>query len=130
METPASPRSASTATQAGFSGAVRSGPGRPVEAGNPAVHSRAIGRKSALFEKRARTPPEIWAGTIGKWEQVTHLNTGVNPAWGETRNVHWMNSSMRVQGWLTFPKDFTPGKTYPLVVNVHGGPSHACPSPR
>ena len=24
------------------------------------------------------------------------------------------------------PKDFTPGKKYPLVVNVHGGPSSAC----
>ena len=86
------------------------------------------GTKIAVVREAAGTPPEIWAGTIGKWEQVTHLNTGVKPAWGETRNVHWMNSSMRVQGWLTFPKDFTPGKTYPLVVNVHGGPSHACTS--
>jgi dipeptidyl aminopeptidase/acylaminoacyl peptidase len=86
------------------------------------------GTKIAVVRESAGTPPEIWAGTIGKWEQVTHLNAGVKPAWGETRNVHWMNGSTRVQGWLTFPKDFTPGKTYPLVVNVHGGPSHACTS--
>jgi dipeptidyl aminopeptidase/acylaminoacyl peptidase len=84
--------------------------------------------KIALVREAAGTPPEIWAGTIGKWEQVTHLNVSVKPAWGETRNVHWMNGSTRVQGWLTFPKDFTPGKIYPLVVNVHGGPSHACTS--
>lgn len=86
------------------------------------------GTKIAVVRESAGTPPEIWAGMIGKWEQVTHLNSGIKPAWGETRNVHWMNRSMRVQGWLTFPKDFTPGKTYPLVVNVHGGPSHACTS--
>lgn len=37
---------------------------------------------------------------------------------------------MRVQGWLMLPKDFEPGKTYPLIVNVHGGPSAACMSTR
>jgi dipeptidyl aminopeptidase/acylaminoacyl peptidase len=84
--------------------------------------------KIAVVRESAGTPPEVWAGAIAKWEQVTHLNAGVKPAWGETRNVHWMNGRTRVQGWLTFPKDFTSGKTYPLVVNVHGGPSHACTS--
>jgi dipeptidyl aminopeptidase/acylaminoacyl peptidase len=84
--------------------------------------------KVAVVRESAGTPPEIWAGTIGKWEQVTHLNAGMKPMWGETRNVHWMNGSTRVQGWLTFPRDFAPGKTYPLVVNVHGGPAHACTS--
>jgi dipeptidyl aminopeptidase/acylaminoacyl peptidase len=86
------------------------------------------GAKIAAVRESAGTPPEIWAGAIGKWQQVTHLNAGVKPAWGETRNVHWLNGDTRVQGWLTFPKDFSPGKTYPLVVNVHGGPAHACTS--
>jgi dipeptidyl aminopeptidase/acylaminoacyl peptidase len=86
------------------------------------------GLKVAVVRESAGTPPEVWAGPIGKWEQLTHLNASVKPPWGETRNVHWMNGNTRVQGWLTFPKDFAPGKTYPLVVNVHGGPSHACTS--
>ncbi len=42
------------------------------------------------------------------------------------RNIHWQNGSTRVQGWLMLPKGFVPGKTYPLVVSVHGGPSLAC----
>src|SRR5206468_2741356 len=29
---------------------------------------------------------------------------------------------------LILPKDYAPGKTYPLVVSVHGGPSAACES--
>ncbi|MGA8764183.1 MAG: S9 family peptidase [Candidatus Sulfotelmatobacter sp.] len=86
------------------------------------------GSKVAVVRQSASTPSELWAGPIGKWQQVTHLNAGVQPAWGETRNVHWKNGNTRVQGWLTLPKDFSPGKTYPLVVNVHGGPSHACTS--
>jgi len=83
---------------------------------------------TAIIRQSASTPPEIWAGPIGNWKQITSLNAEIKPGWGEIRNVHWMNGSTRVQGWLMLPKDFAPGKTYPLIVNVHGGPSAACMS--
>jgi dipeptidyl aminopeptidase/acylaminoacyl peptidase len=86
------------------------------------------GSVTAIVRQSASTPPELWAGTIGKWRQLTNLNAGVKAAWGEMRNVHWMNGTTRVQGWLLLPKDFAFGKSYPLVVNVHGGPSWACTS--
>lgn len=82
----------------------------------------------AIARQSASAPPEVWAGPIGKWKQLTTLNAGIKPVWGEMRNVHWMNGTTRVQGWLMLPKDFASGKTYPLVVNVHGGPSWACTS--
>ncbi|HEX3682172.1 MAG TPA: prolyl oligopeptidase family serine peptidase, partial [Bryobacteraceae bacterium] len=83
---------------------------------------------TAVVRQSASTPPEVWAGPIGGWKQLTSLNTEVKPAWGEMRNVHWNNGTMRVQGWLMLPKDFDAGKTYPLIVTVHGGPSAACMS--
>ncbi len=83
---------------------------------------------TAIVRQSAATPPEIWAGSIGKWKQITHINTSLKPAWGEIKNVHWMNGDSRVQGWLMFPKNYDAGKKYPLVVNVHGGPSWACTS--
>ena len=83
---------------------------------------------TAIARQSASTPPEVWAGPIGNWKQLTSLNAGVKPAWGEMRNVHWMNGTTRVQGWLMLPKDFASGKTHPLIVNVHGGPSAACSS--
>jgi len=86
------------------------------------------GSVTAIVRQSASAPPEVWAGPIGKWKQLTNLNAGLKPAWGEMKNVHWMNGSTHVQGWLTLPKDFASGKTYPLVVNVHGGPSWACTS--
>jgi len=86
------------------------------------------GSVTAFVRESASTPPEVWAGPIGNWKQITRLNSGIQPAWGAMRNLHWMNGSTRVQGWLMFPKDFTQGKTYPLVVAVHGGPSGACVS--
>ncbi|MGA7335417.1 MAG: prolyl oligopeptidase family serine peptidase, partial [Candidatus Sulfotelmatobacter sp.] len=83
---------------------------------------------TAIVRQSASTPPEVWAGPIGNWKQLTDLNADIKPAWGGMRNVHWMNGDTRVQGWLMLPKDFVPEKTYPLVVTVHGGPSAACMS--
>src|ERR1022692_1760700 len=56
------------------------------------------------------------------------INSGLQPAWGAMRNIHWQNGSTRVEGWLMLPKGFVAGRTYPLVVSVHGGPSSACMS--
>jgi dipeptidyl aminopeptidase/acylaminoacyl peptidase len=86
------------------------------------------GAVTAVVRQAAATPPEVWAGPIGRWNPITHLNSGIEPAWGATRNISWQNGTTRVQGWLVLPKDYAPGKTYPLVVSVHGGPSSACTS--
>ncbi len=83
---------------------------------------------TAVVRNSASTPSEVWAGTIGEWRQITQLNDGIEPVWGEMKKVHWMNGPLRIQGWLMLPKDFDKGKRYPLIVNVHGGPSAACMS--
>jgi dipeptidyl aminopeptidase/acylaminoacyl peptidase len=110
-----------------------------IPAGSSWVFSKPSGRSSAsptlgdkpmtaIVRQAASVPPEVWAGPIGNWKQLTHLNADVKPAWGEMKNVHWMNGDTRIQGWLMLPKDYSPSKTYPLVVLVHGGPSAACAS--
>ena len=86
------------------------------------------GSVSAVIRQSASSPPEVWVGPIGKWQQLTTVNADIKPAWGEMRNFHWSNGATKVQGWLMLPKDFDPGKKYPLIVNVHGGPSAACAS--
>jgi dipeptidyl aminopeptidase/acylaminoacyl peptidase len=68
------------------------------------------------------TPPEVWVGRTGYEKQITHLNDGAkNPT--HIESVEWKNEGFDVQGWLTYPKDYTPSKKYPLIVEVHGGPS-------
>src|SRR5215469_7433860 len=84
------------------------------------------GSVTAVVRESPMQPPEVWAGAIGQWKQITQLNADVKPVWGEARNFHWTNGSLHLEGWLMLPKDFDKGKTYPLVVNVHGGPSSAC----
>src|SRR6266849_5313409 len=55
---------------------------------------------------------------------VTSRNASLKPAWGEAKSITWENDGHEVQGWLLYPRDFDPAKKYPLVVYVHGGPSH------
>jgi len=57
--------------------------------------------------------------------QLTHLNDGVQPAWGKSVSLDWKSDSFHVQGWLLLPKDYDPAKKYPLIVEVHGGPAAA-----
>ena len=92
----------------------------------PSASFSRDGSASAVVRQSPKSPPEVWAGPTGKWKQVTHLNDGVQPTWGETRNVHWMSDGHDVEGWLSFPKDYDSSKKYPLILSIHGGPSWSC----
>ena len=94
----------------------------------PSASFSRDGSVAAIARQSGTTAPEVWAGPIGTWKPLTTLNASAKPTWGEIRNVHWNNGTTRVQGWLMLPKAYDLAKTYPLVVNVHGGPSWACTS--
>jgi len=80
------------------------------------------GKTSALIRQSFSQPPEIWAGEIGAWKQLTRHNAGVHPLWGKSESIHWQNDGMKIQGWLLYPANYDPSKRYPMVVSVHGGP--------
>ena len=70
-------------------------------------------------------PPEVWAGELMHLQQITHYNDDLKPAWGKDESVQWKNEGFDVQGWLLYPVNYDPGKKYPMIVMVHGGPSSA-----
>src|SRR6267378_2730905 len=74
------------------------------------------GKTSAVIRSSLSDPPEIWAGPIGYWRQVTHRNAAVKPAWGEAKSLHWKNEGFDIQGWLIYPRNFDPAKKYPMIV--------------
>ncbi len=80
---------------------------------------------AGIFRSYSR-PPEVVLITSGSPTPipVTSRNVSLKPAWGEAKSIAWKNDGYDVQGWLLYPRDFDPGKKYPLVVYVHGGPSH------
>lgn len=78
---------------------------------------------SAVVRSSFAKPPEVWAGPTGKWQQLTHSNASLRPAWGEARSVEWHDDGFNVQGWLLLPLNYDPAKHYPMVVSIHGGPA-------
>jgi dipeptidyl aminopeptidase/acylaminoacyl peptidase len=91
----------------------------------PTLSLAADGKSSAVVRSSFASAPELWAGPLGDWKQLTHRNKGLQPNWGEAKSLTWKNDGNEVQGWLIYPKDFDATKKYPLVVDVHGGPSYA-----
>ncbi|HZS29331.1 MAG TPA: S9 family peptidase [Candidatus Angelobacter sp.] len=88
-----------------------------------AISLASDGKSAAVIRQSLAHPPEVWAGTLGKWQQITSRNAGVKPAWGEAKSIHWQNDGFNLQGWLLYPENFDATKKYPMVVMVHGGPS-------
>lgn len=83
----------------------------------------ADGRTSAAIRSSWQQPPEVFAGPIGDWRQITHANAEQHPQWGKAESIEWNNHGVSAQGWLLYPNDFDPAKRYPMVVEIHGGPS-------
>jgi dipeptidyl aminopeptidase/acylaminoacyl peptidase len=93
-------------------------------AGNfPNFSVAADARTSAVVRSSWEHAPEIWAGPVGNWQQLTHANASQVPHWGKAESVLWENDGFRMQGWLVYPENFDPGRRYPMVVEIHGGPA-------
>jgi dipeptidyl aminopeptidase/acylaminoacyl peptidase len=92
--------------------------GGPIKMAVSVANNGAI----AFVESGHNQPPEIFAGEPASLQQITHLNDGAKST-TRTESVEWKNEGFRVQGWLTYPKDYDSAKKYPIIVQVHGGPS-------
>ncbi len=98
--------------------------GEATVSGGPLKDAVSVAKTgTAAFVKSSfDAPPEVWIESNGEFHQLTHINTDAKPA-ARTVSLEWDNEGFHVQGWLTFPKDFDPAKKYPMIVQVHGGPS-------
>jgi dipeptidyl aminopeptidase/acylaminoacyl peptidase len=58
--------------------------------------------------------------------RLTNLNAEVAAlALGKTEVITWKSDGFTHNGTLTYPPDFSPGRRYPLVLVIHGGPRAA-----
>ena len=98
-----------------------------IRAGDGAIALDARGERAATLIEDYTHAQDITAGPIGKLgvdNPLTRENAALVAA-GTARSVTWTSEGHTVQGWLLAPKTIEPGKTYPMVVDVHGGPSAA-----
>jgi dipeptidyl aminopeptidase/acylaminoacyl peptidase len=80
------------------------------------------GRHAALVSETFDYAPRIEYGVLGDTKPITHDNDSLKPAHA-ARDIHWKSDVFSVQGWLLSPLDVQPGKTYPMIMVVHGGPA-------
>jgi dipeptidyl aminopeptidase/acylaminoacyl peptidase len=84
-------------------------------------------KQVAYLQSSYAVATEVHAGALDHTPPpaVTSFNAALKPAWGRTESVEWDNEGFHVQGWLLYPANYDPHKTYPMIVVVHGGPSSA-----
>ena len=98
--------------------------GRPYGGGSFSV---AEGGAFALNQTRPDSPGEVAVGTRGgAVRRITALNDDLlgGRTLGEVEEIWWDSSFDRhpIQGWIVKPPDFDPGRRYPLILEIHGGP--------
>jgi dipeptidyl aminopeptidase/acylaminoacyl peptidase len=77
----------------------------------------------ALVRSSFDNAPEVWAGPPASLRQISHSNAGAQRMYGKAVSLRWKSDGLDVQGWLVYPLDFDPNKTYPMIAMIHGGPS-------
>lgn len=86
------------------------------------------GSKAAAVQEDFEHAAAIVAGPVGAMRAITDDNAHLAPQVA-VQNISWNNEGFNVQGWLIGPPVTVPGKKYPMIVQVHGGPAAAA-SPR
>ena len=83
------------------------------------------GTTSAVIRSAFRSAPEVWAGPIGAWKQLTHDNAPSRRR-GARRDPSTGRATNSTSRAGCSPRaNVDPAKKYPMIVWVHGGPSSA-----
>jgi dipeptidyl aminopeptidase/acylaminoacyl peptidase len=95
-----------------------------------ALSRSADGKLMAYTATTADTPAEVFlARSDGSREaRVSHLNdewlAGVNIV--PTERITWkVADGTEIEGWVVKPVGYRPGRSYPMVLKIHGGPHGA-----
>jgi dipeptidyl aminopeptidase/acylaminoacyl peptidase len=81
------------------------------------------GKFAAAVRSTYNSPPEVFAGPLGEWRQLTNNNAALQANWGKAESIEWTNEEFNIQGWLIPPAKIEPSKKYPMIALIHGGPS-------
>lgn len=82
----------------------------------------------AFTGSESQRPAELYylSSLTAKPKRLTEFNGQITMyALGKVEKVEWANDEFKLDGLVTYPPDFAAGRTYPLVLYVHGGPASA-----
>lgn len=89
------------------------------------VSFSANGERLAAIWTDAVTPEEVYLADFGgRAEPVTTFGASFAGRLQAMEHVTWTaDDGVEIEGLLTYPVGYQPGERYPLVVEIHGGPS-------
>ena len=79
----------------------------------------------AMIASASQSPNELYylANPDATPKKLTNFNKEMEAfTFGKQETISWKSDEFTPNGILTFPPDFDPAKTYPLVLEIHGGP--------
>nr|MCU0635273.1 prolyl oligopeptidase family serine peptidase [Gemmatimonadaceae bacterium] len=90
----------------------------------------ATGRQVAFVGTSMTRPTEVFLAdaTGGNERKLTAFNDALNAevAWADAERFTYRSvGDLEIEGWLMKPHGYEPGKKYPLVLYIHGGPHSA-----
>jgi dipeptidyl aminopeptidase/acylaminoacyl peptidase len=106
-------------------GLTGSGLDRPYSGGE---YSVSRGGAVAVTAGDHLHPSDVGLATGGSIRRLTHLNEQLQgKALGQPQKLAVISSYDKrpIDAWMITPPDFDPGKRYPLILEIHGGPQAA-----
>jgi dipeptidyl aminopeptidase/acylaminoacyl peptidase len=109
-----------------------SGKQTEITRGNQAVEHFRVAQDGSGIVALVSTPTNIgdlfFVDRAGSLKPITHINDKLFSQLNLTEPEEiWYSSfdGKKVHAWIQKPPDFDPGKKYPLILNIHGGPHAA-----
>ena len=97
--------------------------GRPYVSG---AYDAGAGSGLVYTKGSAHRPADLYSYKDGRTQRLTVLNEDLlaHRDLGEVRSFTYGSSldGMEIQGWMITPPGYEEGKTYPLIIEIHGGP--------
>jgi dipeptidyl aminopeptidase/acylaminoacyl peptidase len=84
----------------------------------------ADGQRVAMVWSDSTTPEEVYIGDATASDAVTRFGEAFQGRLCRVETVRWSSGDgVEIEGLLTYPAGYESGRRYPLVVEIHGGPS-------
>lgn len=90
-----------------------------------AINGVAVSEETVAFtQSEWDHPGDVFVAEDGVPSRITNVNEEylADRHINEPEEVWFENDGFEIQGWVLTPTDFDPEQSYPLLVQVHGGP--------
>ena len=94
---------------------------------SPYIHVSPDNTQLAYIGQTSSTPPAIYLSDVDAFapEKISTANDPyLDVPLGQSRLIHWTSlDGTEVEAILSYPSDYQEGQSYPMVVQIHGGPN-------